>query len=186
MERENEEEKVVARGVEGWQAGNGYTVVSLNCMLPLPFTLFQMGAYYQKGGQIESQKIGRLYLKVLCWQALCVCVSAFRWRGVNVYMYVCVYFLRVCTSTKAGDGRPTELIFKALWKNLNNTHAHTQRTVVVKVRSYHVWMHSIWCDTHSRAHSLCSSPITLPPSHISPFSLTLHQCHSEKKEFPNL
>lgn len=49
-----------------WKAENGYTVVSLNCMLPLPFTLFQTGAYYQKGGQIESQKIGRLYLKALC------------------------------------------------------------------------------------------------------------------------
>lgn len=48
------------------KAENGYTVVSVNCMLPLPFTLFQTGAYYQKGGQIESQKIGRLYLKALC------------------------------------------------------------------------------------------------------------------------
>lgn len=69
MERESErerakEEKVMAS--EGEKAGNGCTVVSLNCMLPLPFTLFQTGAYYQKGGQIESQKIGRLYLKALC------------------------------------------------------------------------------------------------------------------------
>ena len=66
MEREREGEKAVERERERWQAENGYTVVSLNCMLPLPFTLFQIGTYYQKGGQIESQKIGRLYLKALC------------------------------------------------------------------------------------------------------------------------
>lgn len=68
MERERESDGERER----WQAENGYTVVSLNCMLPLPFTLFQMGAHYQKGGQIESQKIGQLY----CADRLfCMCMG---------------------------------------------------------------------------------------------------------------
>ena len=52
------------------------------------------------------------------------------------------------------------------------------------MRSYHVSIHWIYSDTHSEAHSPCSSsssPVSLPPSHTSPFSLAFHQCHSEKE-----
>ena len=100
---------------------------------------------------------------VLTGSFVCVC----EWWRVNVCMYFCVYSLCVCISAEAGDWRPTSLIFKALWGDLNNTHRRTQRTVVFKARSYHVWICWIYSDTDSKA------PLSLLLPHPSPSKSTL-------------
>lgn len=125
MERENEEEKRKwCREGERWQPGNGYTVVSLNCMLPLAFTLFKWVHIIKKLGKLRVKRLDGYIWRYCADRLFCVSMCM---GGVNVYMYVCVYFLCVCISTKAGDGRPTSLIFKALWKDLNT---HTDRALL--------------------------------------------------------
>lgn len=114
MERESEEEEV-----ESWKWLHS-SISKLHATLAFhPFS--NRTRIIKKVGKLRVKRLDGYIWSHCADRLFCVCLCAC--GRVNVCM--CVYFLCVCISTKAGDGRPTPLIFKALWEDLNNAHIHT-------------------------------------------------------------